>query len=302
MWFLPISLLVTATVLAIPLSRYFAWIMDGKYHPPRILRWFEARLDSGPQDWKQYATALLVFNVVLFVYGFIVLALQPVNPLNQQHKGMLAPTTIFNSVISFMTNTNIQHYAGEVHLSNFSQIFFIISNMFLSASVGLCALAAIIRAFRGETQVGNFFLDMWRVVIYMLVPAALISGVLFIQQGMPMTYRSQYQVSTLGTGSDGYHHGGPREATNDRCRSGGGSRTDQNAGDKRRRVLRHELRPSVRKSQRLDQLHHLSGHDAVPVRAGVDVRSNARPVTPCLGHLLGNVCTDVLRYRLVDLL
>ena len=105
MWFLPISLLVTATVLAIPLSRYFAWIMDGKYHPPRILRWFETRLDSGSQDWKQYASALLVFNVMLFVYGFIVLALQPVNPLNQQHKGMLAPTTIFNSVISFMTNT-----------------------------------------------------------------------------------------------------------------------------------------------------------------------------------------------------
>jgi potassium-transporting ATPase potassium-binding subunit len=202
-WFLPISLLVTATVLAIPLSRYFAWIMDGKYDPPRILRWLEARLDSGPQNWKQYATALLVFNVALFVYGFIVLALQPVMPLNQQQKGMLSPTTIFNSVISFMTNTNIQHYAGEVHLSNFSQIFFIISNMFLSASVGLCALAAIIRALRGETQVGNFFLDMWRVVIYMLVPAALISGVLFIQQGMPMTYRSQDQVTTLEPGAMG---------------------------------------------------------------------------------------------------
>ena len=215
---------------------------------------------------------------------------------------MLAPTTIFNSVISFMTNTNIQHYAGEVHLSNFSQIFFIISNMFLSASVGLCALAAIIRAFRGETPVGNFFLDMWRVVIYMLVPAALISGVLFIQQGMPMTYRSQYQVSTLEPGAMGTTDEGPREATNDRGRSGGGSRTDQNAGDQRRRVLRHELRPSVRKSQRLDQFHHLSGHDAVPVRTGSDVRSNARAVTPCLGHLLGNVGTDVFGYRLVDLL
>ncbi len=208
MWFLPVSLLLTATVLAIPLSRYFAWIMDGEYYPPRLLRWFERRVDSGPQDWKQYATALIVFNAVLFVYGFIVLALQPAMPLNPQHKGMLAPTTIFNSVISFMTNTNIQHYAGEVHLSNFSQIFFIISNMFLSASVGLCALAAIIRALRGETQVGNFFLDMWRVVIYMLVPAALLSGVLFIQQGMPMTYRSQYQVSTLEPGAMGTSTGG----------------------------------------------------------------------------------------------
>ena len=55
--------------------------MDGKYHTPHMLRWFEARLDGGAQDWKQYATALLVFNTVLFVYGFIVLALQPVMPL-----------------------------------------------------------------------------------------------------------------------------------------------------------------------------------------------------------------------------
>jgi potassium-transporting ATPase potassium-binding subunit len=111
MWLLPISLLVTATLLALPLSRYLAWIMDGRYHPPRILRWFEKRLDSGPQDWKQYTVALLVFNALLFVYGFAVLVLQPWMPLNDLHREMLAPTTIFNSVISFMTNTNLQHYS-----------------------------------------------------------------------------------------------------------------------------------------------------------------------------------------------
>ena len=65
-----------------------------------------------------------------------------------------------------MTNTNLQHYSGDQHLSNFSQIFFILPNMFLSASVGFCALAAIIRAFRGEATVGNFFVDMWRVAMY----------------------------------------------------------------------------------------------------------------------------------------
>ncbi len=197
MWLLPIALMATATALAIPLSRYAAWIMEGEYRPPRILAWFERRIDSGSQTWKQYAAALLIFNAVLFVYGFAVLALQPVMPLNPQHKGMLAPTTIFNSVASFMTNTNLQHYAGEVHLSNFSQIFFVILNQYLSAGVGFCALTAIIRAFRGQKLVGNFFADMWRVVMYMFVPAALISGVLFIQQGMPMTYQSAYQVSTL---------------------------------------------------------------------------------------------------------
>jgi potassium-transporting ATPase potassium-binding subunit len=203
MWLLPISMLVVTTLLAIPLSKYLAWIMDGKYHAPGFLRWFEQRLDNGPQDWKQYTAALLIFNAVLFVFGFIVLALQPLMPLNPQGKGMLAPSTIFSSVISFMTNTNLQHYSGDVHLSNFSQIFFIITNMFLSASVGFCALSAIIRAFRGEAKVGNFFLDMWRVVVYTFVPVALISGVLFIQQGMPMTYQSSYQVSTLEPGAMG---------------------------------------------------------------------------------------------------
>jgi K+-transporting ATPase ATPase A chain len=189
--------MVFTTILAIPLSRYMAWIMDGKYTPPRCLAWFEKRLDTGPQTWKQYAAALLIFNAALFVYGFIVLAVQPVAPLNPRGLGMLAPTTIFNSVTSFMTNTNIQHYSGDVHLSNWSQIFFVILNQYVSAAVGLCALTAIIRCFRADKTVGNYFVDMWRVVAYMFVPAALVIGILFMQQGMPMTYESAHQVSTL---------------------------------------------------------------------------------------------------------
>jgi len=203
LWLCPLLLILTAIACSIPLSRYFAWLMDGEYHAPRALRWFEDHLDTGPQNWKQYTAALIVFNIVLFVFGFIVLAIQPYMPLNPRHLGMLAPTTIFNTVISFITNTNLQDYSGDVHLSNFSQIFFILTNMFLSASVGFCALAAIIRAFRGEKTVGNFFVDMWRVAMYIYVPAAMISGVLFIQQGMPMTYASTYQASTLEPGAMG---------------------------------------------------------------------------------------------------
>jgi K+-transporting ATPase ATPase A chain len=197
MWLLPISMLVATTILAIPMSRYLAWIMDGKYHPPRIFAWFEQTLDSGPQNWKQYTLSLLVFNTALFVFGFIVLALQPWMPLNPDGKGMLEPTTIFHTVVSFMTNTDLQHYSGDVAFSNFSQIFFCITNLFLSASIGFCALTAIIRAFRGEAKVGNFFVDMWRVVVYMFIPVAFVMGLLFVQQGMPMTYQSSYHVSTL---------------------------------------------------------------------------------------------------------
>jgi potassium-transporting ATPase potassium-binding subunit len=208
MWLLPISILVVTTLLAIPLSKYLTWIMDGKYRPWPIFRWIEARLDCGPQNWKQYTASLLLFNTVLFVFGFIVLSLQPWMPLNGLSRGMLAPTTIFHSVVSFMTNTDLQHYSGDQHFSNFSQIFFCITNFFLSASIGFCGLTAIIRAFRGESKIGNFFVDMWRVVFYTFLPVAFLLSIVFLQQGSPMTFDSAHQVSTLepaamGTGDNG---------------------------------------------------------------------------------------------------
>src|SRR6202047_2393387 len=197
MWLLPISIIVFTIIIAVPLSRYMAKIMDGKYRAPGLLHWFEKRLDSGPQNWQRYDVARLVFNTVLFVYGYIVLSLQPLMPLNPRGLGILAPTTIFNTVISFITNTNIQHYSGDVAFSNFSQIFFCIAMFFLSAAVGLCALTAIIRALRSDAHLGNFFVDMWRVVAYMFLPAAFLISMVFLTQGMPMTYQNAYQVSTL---------------------------------------------------------------------------------------------------------
>jgi potassium-transporting ATPase potassium-binding subunit len=214
MWTLPLIVLVLAIAVSIPLSRYMAWIMSGHYQAPRVLRWFEGRLDSGQQDWKQYTVALLVFNIALFVFGFVVLALQPLMPLNPLGRGMLSPSTIFNTVISFMTNTNLQHYSGDQHLSNFSQIFFILPNMFLSAAVGVCALSAIIRLLRGQREIGNFFVDMWRVVVYMFVPIALVVGTIFIHEGMPMTYASDVPVTTLEPAAMGTDdHGQAKQQT-----------------------------------------------------------------------------------------
>jgi K+-transporting ATPase ATPase A chain len=146
---------------------------------------------------------MLVFNTVLFVFGFLVLALQPWMPLNGDGKGMLAPSTIFHSVVSFMTNTDLQHYSGDQHFSNFSQIFFGLSNFFLSASIGFCGLVAIIRAFRSDPHLGNFFVDMWRVAIYMFLPIAFVLGIVFLQQGSPMTLDSSVHVSTLESGALG---------------------------------------------------------------------------------------------------
>src|ERR1039458_9465666 len=214
MWFFPISVIALTILLSVPLSRYLAKIMDGKYCPPRFLRWFEARLNSGPQNWKQYAGALLVFNIVLFVYGFVVLAIQPWAPLNPRHLGMLSPTTIFHTVISFITNTDLQHYSGDQHFSNFSQIFFGFTIFFLSGAIGLCSLTAIIRALRGEEKIGNFFVDMWRVVVYMFLPIAFVFSLIFMQQGMPMTFQSTYQVSTLEPAAMGTaDNGQPKQQT-----------------------------------------------------------------------------------------
>src|SRR5271157_886506 len=196
-WLLPFALLATATLVAFPLSRYMAWVMDGKYRPLPVFGWFEKRLNSGPQNWKQYVCSLLIFNTVLFVFGYLVLALQPWMPLNPDHKTLLAPSTIFMQVVSFMTNTDLQHYSGDQHLSNFSQIFFGISNLFISAAIGLSALVAIIRALRSDKSVGNFFLDMWRVLIYMFVPVAFAFALFFLAEGSPMTLKTSYQVSTL---------------------------------------------------------------------------------------------------------
>src|ERR1700730_9397226 len=214
MWFLPISILVVTTLLAIPLSKYLSWIMDGKYRPWGPFRFIEENLNSGPQNWKQYAGAMLLFNTVLFVFGFIVLSLQPLLPLNDLGRGMLAPSTIFHSVVSFMTNTDLQHYSGDQHFSNFSQIFFCLTNFFLSASIGFCGLTAIIRALRSDSHMGNFFVDMWRVVIYTFLPVSFLLALIFLQQGAPMTFASAHPVSTLEAGAMGTaDNGQPKQQT-----------------------------------------------------------------------------------------
>ena len=195
--FLPLVIVVTAVVLSIPVGRYLAWVIDGKHRVPRWLAWIEARFDTGPQSWKQYAIALLLFNSVMFVFSYVVLALQPVLPLNPDGHGMLAPTTIFNTASSFLTNTNLQHYAGEQHLSYFSQLTAILWNMFVSAAVGFGALAAMTRGLRGDPHMGNFYVDLWRVVAYVFVPFSFVASILYMAAGVPMTFAGTAEITTI---------------------------------------------------------------------------------------------------------
>src|SRR5260370_40870589 len=165
--------------------------MDGRYRAPSWLKWVEQRFDTGTQNWKQYVISLLLFNTVLFVAGFGFLCVQGAlsdGILNPDKKGMLAPTTIFHTATSFLTNTNLQHYAGEQHLSYWGQLTTVLWNMFVSAAVGLSALCAVIRGLRGDTHLGNFYLDLWRVVVYVFLPFSLVMGVLLLASGVPMTF------------------------------------------------------------------------------------------------------------------
>ena len=107
-----------------------------------------------------------------------------------------------------MSNTNQQHYSGEVHLSYFSQLFAICWKQFVTPAVGLCRLVAIIRGLRGDRDMGNFYLDLWRGVVYVFLPLAFILAVLLIAGGMPMTFEGAAQAATvepgaMGTGADG---------------------------------------------------------------------------------------------------
>ena len=210
MWLLPVLIVGLTVLLSVPMGRYLAWIMDGKYTPPAPLGWVERRIDTGPQSWKQYVRTMLVSNTLLFLMGFAILALQPYHPtfLNPDGKGMLAPTTIFNTACSFLTNTNLQHYSGEVHLSYGSQLYAIMYKQFVTPAIGLAALLAVVRGLRGDAHMGNYFLDVWRGTAYVLLPLSLVVALLLMAGGVPMTFDGNAQAATVQAGAMGANDDG----------------------------------------------------------------------------------------------
>ncbi|MBL8797772.1 MAG: potassium-transporting ATPase subunit A [Planctomycetia bacterium] len=202
-WLLPVLVVGITIALSVPLGIYMASVLDERWRAPALRRWFERRVDTGPQDWKQYAVALLLWNVLTFIVGFLILQFQAFLPLNPDGKGLLSPTTVFNTLCSFLSNTNLQHYSGEVHLTYFSQLFLICWKQFHSPAIGLAALVAIVRGLRGDAHLGNFYVDLWRATFYIILPAALVVGVLLLAGGMPMTLEGNAQVTTLETGALG---------------------------------------------------------------------------------------------------
>ena len=150
-------------------------------------------------NWRQYALALVGTNAVMVAIGYLILRIQSVGIFNPNSIGNMEPTLAFNTIISFMTNTNLQHYSGESGLSYLSQMLVIIFMMFVSAASGYDACIAFIRGLTGKTKddVGNFFADLTRITTRLLLPFSIVGGLLLVWQGVPQNFDSNVVLNTL---------------------------------------------------------------------------------------------------------
>jgi K+-transporting ATPase ATPase A chain len=149
--------------------------------------------------WKSYALALMFFTLVgiLTLYGLE--RLQSVLPLNPQHLGAVKPGLAFNTSVSFNTNTNWQNYGGETTMSYLTQMLGLAVHNFLSAAAGMTVLVALVRGFvrHSGNTLGNFWVDMTRSILYILLPLSLILAVVLVSQGVVQTFHHSQQVSLL---------------------------------------------------------------------------------------------------------
>ncbi len=150
-------------------------------------------------NWRTYAIALVAFNIIGFLIVFIVQVLQGSLPLNPQGLPNVPPALAFNTAASFMTNTNWQSYAGETTLSYFTQMFALAVQNFVSAATGIAAMLALVRGLsrRNASTLGNFWADLVRSALYVLLPLSLIFAFVLVGQGVVQTFAGYAQVKTL---------------------------------------------------------------------------------------------------------
>lgn len=199
--------LIVYLVLVIPVGRYLYHIAAGKrtFADPVFDRVDGVIYKLGGVDprrgmnWKQYALALIGTNAVMIAIGYVILRIQSIPLFNPNGIEGMEPTLAFNTIISFMTNTNLQHYSGESGLSYLSQMLVIIFMMFVSAASGYAACVAFIRGLAGKTKddVGNFFADLVRITTRVLLPFSLVGGLLLVWQGVPQNFSGNVVVKTL---------------------------------------------------------------------------------------------------------
>ncbi len=175
------------------LGSYMAAVFEGRVH---YLAWaerpFYRLLGTSPeheQTWKRYAGSAVIFSAAFLGVGYLLLRIQGSLPLNPQHLGAVPPALSFNTIVSFMTNTNWQNYGGEEAMSYFSQIGVLTVQQFVSAAVGIAAAIAMVRGFsrRNSPTIGNFWVDITRCMLYILLPIVFLTGILVVGEGAVQT-------------------------------------------------------------------------------------------------------------------
>ena len=200
-----ILFLIVFMILVIPMGKYLYQVANcEKAFGDRIFNKVDNtiykifKIDKEGMNWKQYVLALIITNAVMIFAGYLILRIQGIGLFNPSEIGGMEESLSFNTIISFMTNTNLQHYSGESGLSYLSQMLVIIYMMFTSAATGYAACMAFIRGLVGKKKtLGNFYVDMVRITTRVLVPLAFIVGVLLISQGVPQTLGGTETVRTI---------------------------------------------------------------------------------------------------------
>lgn len=198
---------VILVVLAIPLGSYMGKVMNGErvflsrlLLPVENLIYRGLRIDKEEEmDWKKYSVCTAVFSVMSLAVLWAILCFQNLLPLNPQGMGGMSWHLGFNTAASFTTNTNWQAYSGESSLSYFSQMIGLNFQNFVSAAVGIVVLFALIRGFVRvkERGLGNFYTDMTRTVLYILIPLSVVVSLAIASQGVPQTFKQYDEVQLV---------------------------------------------------------------------------------------------------------
>lgn len=196
---LSLGFLAIVAALSWPLGQWLTWTLQPATEGSRIDRCFHKLLGRGAQQssgWKQYFLCLLTFNGVMFGVTWLILTFQHHLPLNPDALGAVKPSLVFHTVVSFVTNTNLQHYSGEATFSYLSQLT-LMWLQFTSAASGIAVFAALARGLSGRRDFGNFHQDVARILILFLLPLATLWACIYSCVGVPMTFEGSAAATTL---------------------------------------------------------------------------------------------------------
>ena len=198
---------IVLIALAKPLGAYMARVYENRpFGLDRLLGPLERliyRLCGVRSDeemgWKNYTVAMLLFNLAGLLVVYVLQRLQGLLPLNPQQLGAVSPDSSFNTAVSFVTNTNWQGYGGETTMSYLTQMLGLTVQNFVSAAVGMAVLVALIRGFarRSAQTIGNFWVDLTRTTLYILLPLSLVLALVLVSQGVVQTFRPFAKVSVV---------------------------------------------------------------------------------------------------------